>query len=163
MTAWRTWTWYSALAVLFMAAANANAQTIDGTQPDTATQPDMEAAATHAPLNEQPDRSDIDLSAFRDPFWPVGWTPPKASPVPRVTRSASPIRWDDATRMLEVTAMTQNSAGAYVAILRGIGVVEVGDTVSVTLGDLVYRWEVREITNKGIVPRRLGVTALKGK
>jgi hypothetical protein len=101
----------------------------------------------------------------RDPFWPVGWTPPpeRASALPAERLSNSPIRWEEAIRMVEVTALTELPDGGHVAIVKGIGVVERGDTIAVNLGGLTYRWKVQSITSEGIVPERIGVTAQRDR
>ncbi|MCE9614998.1 MAG: hypothetical protein K8T26_12020 [Lentisphaerae bacterium] len=105
------------------------------------------------------------LSRLRDPFWPIGWTPPPVEDTRNsqpTTQLKGPVRWEEATRMLEPTALTQLPSGQYLAVLKGIGVVEVGDNVAVKYGGLVYRWEIKSITSEGIVPQRLGVSAPRG-
>ena len=101
----------------------------------------------------------LSLETLRDPFWPVGWEPPpKVAPTPGVVHQPkSPIRWDEARKHIRITGLSKTSDGDYFAILKKIGVVEAGDVVAVTLDDLVYRWRVTKITNKGIVPEKIGV------
>jgi hypothetical protein len=97
----------------------------------------------------------------RDPFWPVGWTPPKLGPVAAGTPTSAPVKdithWDDARKLIQVTGMSRTKDGKYLAILKGIGVAEEGDTVSITYMGLVYRWKIKSITSKGLVPERIGV------
>lgn len=103
-----------------------------------------------------------DLESRRDPFWPIGWKPVPAGTVQDVASDVhpkGPIRWDEASKLLEMTALTALPNGQHVAVLKGIGVVEAGDKVSVNYGGLTYRWQVRSITDEGIIPVRLGVTA----
>ncbi len=103
--------------------------------------------------------------SMRDPFWPIGWKPAPMETISGAkpeARPKGPIRWDEATKMLELTALMKLSDDQYVATLKGIGTVEAGDTISVNYGGLTYRWEVRSITDRGIAPRRLGVATQRG-
>lgn len=107
------------------------------------------------------------IQLLRDPFWPIGWTPPSAGEAaeasgPVEQRPKGPVRWDEAARQLEVTALTQLPTGGYVAVLKGLGVFEKGDTISVNYGGLTYRWEVQSITSEGIVPKRLNAIPQRG-
>jgi len=101
--------------------------------------------------------------SLRDPFWPVGWKP---APVvaepdrPQVVRPVRVIAWDEAAKKLKLSGISK-SAGVYLAVLQGIGVVEKGDVISIEHGELTYRWIVRSITSKGIVPERLAVDQKK--
>jgi hypothetical protein len=138
-------------------------------QPAAAPDASASAADTPAPTDTDPHAAGAPADGTaspagaveRDPFWPVGWVPPpeKASSLPADFAPKSPIRWQDAIRQLEVTALTELPGGGYVAIMKGIGVVERGDTIAVNLSGLTYRWKVESITSEGIVPERIGVTA----
>ena len=100
------------------------------------------------------------LVSLRDPFWPIGWTPPKVTVTTDkapVVQKRSPVRWDDARKLLKITGLSKAPDGRYFAILKGIGVVEESDVVTVTLDDFTYKWRVTGITENGIVPEQIGV------
>jgi hypothetical protein len=118
------------------------------------------AAAAAAPGSPPAEAPHDDVSRLRDPFWPVGWSPPKLG---RVQPDAPPrdtsglVRWADALATLRVIGLSRKADGSFLAVLKGVGVVEKGDTFSVTLDDLVYRWKVATITKDGIIPEKIGV------
>ncbi len=91
----------------------------------------------------------------RDPFWPVGYTPPK-EPDPIETKRdhiRQRIEWP----RLALKGLTHTTGGRYLAIIDGIGVAEAGDVVSVERARLTYRWRIDEITRRGIRATRLDV------
>lgn len=131
------------------AATNTTVATTNGTLPSGRT-----ASVAVRPLKH-----------VRDPFWPIGWSPPppEASDDPaELNRPNGPIRWEEATRRLSVTGLTHLSGGRYIATIKNVGVVEAGDRISLEFEGLIYQWEVQTITDKGIVPRRLGISAQRG-
>ena len=71
----------------------------------------------------------------------------------------SPVRWDEALKSVKITALSKAKDGRYIAIVKDIGVVEAGSQISVNYEDLTYRWRVKSISSKGIVPERLGASA----
>jgi len=90
----------------------------------------------------------------RDPFWPVGYRPKAANEddgglLPKVKT----IKWPS----LNLKSIARASGGTHVAILEGVGIVEVGDIVTVKKDGLIFKWRIEAITEKGILPRRLGV------
>ena len=100
------------------------------------------------------------LDTLRDPFWPIGWTPPKITVTdegPVVVQPRAPVRWNDARKRLQISGLSRMPDGRYLAILKGIGVVEEADVVAVTLVDFVYKWRITSITEKGFVPEQIGV------
>ena len=126
---------------------------------------DVDAAVTDAGAANTVAIDYATIGQLRDPFWPLGWTPPPVETFVDTrpeARPKGPVRWDEATRMLELTALTQLPSGKYLAVLKGIGVVETGDKIAVKFGGLIYRWEITSITSEGIVPQRIGVSAPKG-
>ena len=118
---------------------------------EDASGPSTETAGTNAVV-----------TLTRDPFWPIGWEPPRLG---RMTTNA-PVKdvltkWDKARAILQVTGLSKSPDGKYLAILKGIGVVEEGDTVSVNYMGLNYKWKITSVTSKGIVPERIGVFPIK--
>jgi len=108
-------------------------------------------------------RSGPDSERLRDPFWPIGWVPPEfGDNDAQAHRQVGGLRrWQDALRLIEIVGLSKKIDGTYIAMVKGIGVVEEGDVVSVDYEDFTYKWHVRKITSKGIVPERLGATPLK--
>ena len=106
-------------------------------------------------------QDEVPVSSLRDPFWTVGWKPaPRAMPVQKkVAADATAQRWDEAFKQIRVSALGQNAEGKYVATVKGVGVVDVGDTISISYGGLLYRWKVVKISAEGLVPERIGVYA----
>jgi hypothetical protein len=102
-----------------------------------------------------------DISGPRDPFWPVGWEPPKVGPTVDAAPTQAPkppTQWDEARKLLQVTGLSRRvTDGRYFAIVKGIGVVEEGDSVSVIQSGQMYKWKIRSISSRGIVPERTGV------
>lgn len=106
--------------------------------------------------------ADAGLMLTRDPFWPVGWKPPVPGKVSaNATVKDVPIKWDEARALLQLTGLSKSPNGNYLAILKGIGVVEEGETVSVNFMGLNYKWKITSVTSKGIVPERMGVFPIK--
>lgn len=102
------------------------------------------------------------VTLTRDPFWPVGWEPPQMGPVTGDMPTKSLLtNWDEARALLQVTGLSKTRDGKYLAILKRIGVVEQGDTVSVNFRGLNYKWKIASVTSKGIVPERIGVYPVK--
>lgn len=96
----------------------------------------------------------------RDPFWPVGFVPPKpkAADEPVVADEPEPerpLQWEDALKTLSVQGiMKTGSAGEYVAVING-QVVSAGETVSARYQEREYSWLIRKISNKGVSFERL--------
>jgi hypothetical protein len=94
---------------------------------------------------------------LRDPFWPVGWAPPNFGQIGIEEGDRNALaKWAEARKQLLVTGLSRGADGKFVAILKGIGVVQEGDTVSVNYGDLTYKWRLRSISSDGIDPERIG-------
>ena len=99
---------------------------------------------------------------LRDPFWPVGWAPPNFGQIGTDEDARNALaRWEEARKLLQVTGLSRGANGKYVAILKGIGVVQEGQTVSVNHGDLTYRWRIASINSRGIVPEKVGASPAK--
>ena len=107
------------------------------------------------------------MTRTRDPFWPVGYVPPRqvatnltaapegaAKAEPAGERLAPPD-WDSARKNLDIRGISligrekQTNAAKYLAIIGG-RVVETGDAVSVVYMSRVYRWKVTAISPEGI-------------
>lgn len=106
---------------------------------------------------------------LRDPFWPVGWTPaPKQNPLAPDTTAQNPApptfvpQWAKVLKGIEVKSIAKTFIeGEYIATVTGFGVVEKGDTLSIKHEGHLYKVVIRDITEKGIVPEKSGVSPLK--
>jgi hypothetical protein len=104
-------------------------------------------------------RRSLPLEALRDPFWPVGWHPPRLGPVQEAEEDEDMsgwVKWDEAQKRIRISGISRRG-DRRLAVVNGVGVVEKGDLISVTHGRLIYRWEVASISDHGIVPVRRGV------
>jgi hypothetical protein len=144
-----------ALTVLIFAACSGRAADPEprraASEPGTAST-SAEGLATNA------------VSDLRDPFWPVGWTPPPpVSPEQIATNQTRVLqsKWEDAVKRLRVTGITKLPTGKYVATVSRVGIVEEGDVLSVDYEGMTYRWRVETITKDGMQPKRIGVFPVK--
>lgn len=109
-------------------------------------------------------------SELRDPFWPVGYTPPRKEPpqtapvtVSAPAQPAEPVvverppRWDDALRTVSIKGIMSVGAGKYMAVVNDL-VVNEGDTVSVTFEGRRYTWKIARITADGVKFQKLTVS-----
>lgn len=102
------------------------------------------------------------LSTLRDPFWPIGWTPPEQASATLVAKATvGQYRWKQALATFELTGLSKKVDGTYVAVLRGVGVVEPGDTIKTVYEGFEYGWQIQEITKKGIEPVRAWVRPVR--
>jgi hypothetical protein len=93
----------------------------------------------------------IESVMLRDPFWPIGFEPPRAvrQPGSGATDASRLTDWDAAMQLLNVKGVMKTGGGGYVAIVNG-QVAGTNDEVSVWLGGATYRWRVRGITERGV-------------
>jgi hypothetical protein len=122
-----------------------------GQIPATAEAP---AVAAHtAPQEDARDDAATPLTpATRDPFWPVGYTPPpprSADDPPEPATDRPPPDWTAARKLLEVTMMSRRG-DRFFASLRGIGLVQEGDNVAVRDRFYVYKFHISAINERGI-------------
>ena len=93
--------------------------------------------------------------AARDPFWPVGYTPPPSAEVEsdtvRQTAFQAQLQWP----MLRLIGLTLTGQGLHLALIEGVGIVEAGETIQVEREGIVYRWRVDAVTARGINVRQL--------
>lgn len=99
----------------------------------------------------------------RDPFQPIGYTytPPEAgdhtiSPA-APTRQATP-EWPE----LRLKGIVRSGA-TLTAVIEPGGVVTVGDLVEKRIGNHVFQWLIKDITDNSVVPERLGVRQVPGR
>ena len=110
------------------------------------------------------------LIVGRDPFWPVGYTPPpKIVPVadvqPADTDDTPPqpppeikpkeTEWPEIHKRLRVRGITSTLDGGYIAMVDGFGLVEKGQIIQITERNTIFRWDVDNITQRGLSTRRL--------
>jgi len=99
---------------------------------------------------------------LRDPFWPLGYTrhvEPKVDST-RPDEPEQPVKVEPKWPKLKVKAITSSPKG-YIAILEGIGLVEEGQTVKMTVDGVVYSWQIDKISKKGFSYKQLGAEAVK--
>ena len=113
----------------------------------------------------------------RDPFWPVGYVPPKPVPAtsteasvaasgtrPAESEPAKPAEWKQARAQLSLRGISSGGRdrltgkNRFVAVLGG-RLVEEGDMVAVTYEGQVYRWKVQSISAKDISLMKVDVRA----
>lgn len=115
---------------------------------------------------------ELDTTRKRDPFWPIGYIPPKpvaANPTTGAeghgktepaTEKPIPVDWDAARQGLDIRGISligrerQSNAAKYLAMIGG-KLVEAGDTVSVAYMSRTYRWRVTAISPDGITLTKL--------
>ena len=104
----------------------------------------------------------VDETTPRDPFWPIGWRPQKVvvkqtNEVP--VKVVAPVTKFDPTAVtwpaLKIQGITKGPKGTYFAMIQDIGVVEPGETITLTRDNVVFRWNVEEITKTGIKCQKL--------
>ncbi len=128
---------------------------------------DAATAALGADADEESDKGPE--HKLRDPFWPVGWTPPvkkPKTPQDTVTEDTGPAdfvpKWSKVLRSIEVRSIVETfTEGEYIATVTGFGVVEKGNTLSIKHEGYLYKVLVKDISNKGIVPEKTSVSPLK--
>lgn len=100
----------------------------------------------------------------RDPFWPVGYTPPP--PEEEITHIPDTTTVPDDTPVvidkdeiewprLRVRGITSTLDGGYIAMIDGFGIAEPGQIIQITERRTLFRWEVVEITKRGMNTRRI--------
>lgn len=99
--------------------------------------------------------SDGEWPPPRDPFWPVGWMPPKpgkkeVKEAPKkVEKKEDPPKWSDASKQLNVKGVMKSPTGDYVAMINN-KVVKEGEFITVPFRGKTYKWKVRSINKRGV-------------
>jgi hypothetical protein len=126
------------------------------------------AVAAEIPAGDTPTRpeetnSDTNAPAARDPFWPVGYTPPPptAEQAPVEEEKPPPITVPIEWPALVLKGITKDRAGRYMAVIDGVGLVEAGSLVSMTRNGVNYRWKISDINDKGLRSIRLECVQLE--
>lgn len=97
---------------------------------------------------------------LRDPFWPVGYQPPKPrkkeDPKPVQTQATDPAprvdttpRWDEALKTVSIKGIMSVGGGRYMAVIND-QVVSENDTVSASYMGRSYSWKVTSINAQGV-------------
>jgi len=91
--------------------------------------------------------SEYGWELLRDPFSPVGYVSPKKKVAPTLSNDLSKdqVSWPK----LDVTAITKDTDGTYIMFLKGRGMAEKGDIISVKKDGYSFEYEITEITEKG--------------
>lgn len=87
-------------------------------------------------------------ATLRDPFWPVGYRPVRviniATNQPQAELTGEPD-WEMAKKKVVVQGVSSRADNVFYAVING-EVKSEGDTVSVTLGNMTYRWRIESIS-----------------
>ncbi len=102
--------------------------------------------------------AEVNIMALRDPFWPSGWRPPNFGKKKSITEIKSPIKWNEAASLLRIAGLSKKANGEYIAIIKGYGLLEKGDTLTVNYQGLIYKWKIKNINEEGIERKRLSVS-----
>lgn len=112
------------------------------------------------PDGQSPSEEPAPAPAEADPEPPAPQDPPREPKPPAAATETPPLPdtevgdpaetgWDAAKKQLVIGGIMAGSDGKYVATIDG-RVAEPGDTIIATHGDVVYRWQVKAITSRGI-------------
>ncbi len=106
----------------------------------------------------------------RDPFWPVGYVKPELRPVeePDEVDEADKEKEQKQVHVVEIQKKSvwpslkvlsiAGSGARHIAMLGdGIGIVQKGDVVELRRAGMIYRWDIVEISAKGVASRRKDV------
>jgi hypothetical protein len=122
--------------------------------------PEDSAVETNAGATPAPGEPEAP-PALRDPFWPAGYLPPSSSaPEERVAAmtNAEPVSavalWNEALKAVSVQGIMKTGPDSYVAMVNG-QVVGTNDVVSVRFVGREYRWQVAEVSERGVSFSRL--------
>ena len=102
--------------------------------------------------------SEYGWELLRDPFSPVGYVPPNKKVVPTLSNDLSndQVSWPK----LDVTAITKDSDGLYIMFLKGHGMAEKGDVISVKKDGYSFEYEITEVSEKGFKYKKRKFKAL---
>jgi hypothetical protein len=114
----------------------------------------------------------VSTEELRDPFWPIDHTPkarmvkktpekPKEIDPKKIEDIKSIIDWEKAQKLIKVIGLSKKSDGSHIAIIEKEGIVEAGDYIKRTHNGLTYKWKIKTISEKGILPERLEVVPAK--
>jgi hypothetical protein len=148
----------------------ASGQTAGSASPDAISDAmdsllDFSAAPVQPPEPAETNRVKLlhkQASALRDPFWPVGYTPPRKDapkpttavrPMPQTQPEPTPVerppKWDEALRTVSVKGIMSVGEGKYMAVVND-QVVGENDTVAVAFEGRRYTWRITRITADGV-------------
>jgi len=120
------------------------------------------AAAPAMAQTNQPAGGQLPYTLLRDPFWPAGWQPTYFGQIDETRAGGEALtRWGEAEKLLRVSGLSRNSSGRFVASIKGVGVVQEGETVAVNLSGLTYKWTIRSITARGLVLDKVGAQPMR--
>ena len=83
---------------------------------------------------------------IRDPFWPVGYEPPKGEEPEEITLPPVETKpdWAAAEKALKINGVSSRSNQEAFAIING-KVRAVGDNIAIRIGNRIYAWEIEAI------------------
>ncbi len=90
---------------------------------------------------------------LRDPFWPVGYTPPEP-------QQAEAVKVERAIPWIELPVRGRSRApdGTHRALVAGAGIVEPGAIVSLQRGAYWFHWRIVDIDAQKVTSEPLGIT-----
>lgn len=122
----------------------------------------------------------LSAQAFRDPFWPIGYEPPKPvenkpppvkvdkQPVPPKPPPVKPIteaEWGEARKSFVIRGFTQvlrpDTGEKRTQVMIGRQIFSPGDTLCVTNGDACFSWQIESLANRNMVLKPLRAARLK--
>jgi hypothetical protein len=111
-----------------------------------------------AQTNDVEDISEYGWELLRDPFTPVGYIPPKKKVMPSLSSNLSndQINWPK----LDIKAITKDNDGSYIVFIKGQGMVEEGDVITVRKAGYSFEFEVTEVTKSGVKYKKRRFTPL---
>lgn len=153
--------WCLAWAAPRRAVATDEAAPGDTTPAVNATSEAESTGSTDTP----PEVSWVDTLPERDPFWPVGYVKPELRPKEdpaeaqrqaQVQAVKQKVTWPELT-ILSVA----RGGGRYIAMIGdGVGIVQAGDIAEIQRGGMVYRWDIVQVSARGVAYRRKDVAPI---
>ncbi|MBN1269934.1 MAG: hypothetical protein JXB04_10115 [Kiritimatiellae bacterium] len=152
--------WMATLAVLLAPPAVRAQDSAPATPAPEQTAPNPESPAGEPAESGEPEQPEqpawSSIEDLRNPFWPVGFTPPREGErivLPDVVEpdknQPEPPKWDEATKQLGIKGVMAMAADKYMAVVNN-QIVREGDIVMVIHKGKRYRWKVHAITKGGV-------------
>ena len=148
------------LAAFFWTSTAVHAQ-MTGPQPGSAAPQLLNVPTSGAPANGQKNKQDaVGIPAqledtLRDPFWPIGYSPPKAQTDVGPAVPDAPVepelpnrKWEQAQKALSIKGIIKSGA-TYLANINN-QILGANDKVSIYFDSQKYVWKITSITAKSV-------------